>query len=370
MKQGSIANPELPTAVGSQEAAMSARALSVVAFLGLASACTWPTPIEQDAGTSPDAADAASADTGAADSGHDDGLDAGPDDGLDAGPAEEVDSGAASRRDAGRDAGVDAGHDTRSDAGSDGGPGRPKPGDVDSKGRVLTFADEFDGPQIDRNVWGNETGLVRNDELQCYTTDAKNQFIENGDLVIRGIHESACGGTYTSASLTTEGHQSFKYGLLEARIRVPSAKGSWPAFWLLPANKAKYGSNWWPAGGEVDILEVVSQTSKTVYGTAHYQQNSDHGSSGKSIDLSASVSADYHVFAIEWTSTQIDWFVDGVHYHSFDTTQDFDGFQPFQESFYAILNFAIGGSWPEAPDAAKYPDEMRVDWIRYWKPVN
>jgi beta-glucanase (GH16 family) len=277
---------------------------------------------------------------------------------------------AAAAGDAGHDAGAgdsDAGRDAGLDAGS-----RPHLGDVDAKNRALTWADEFDGPQIDRAVWGNEEGMVRNHERQCYTKDDKNQFIEGGELVIRGIPEGACGGTFTSASLTTEGHQSFQYGRLEARIRVPSAKGSWPAFWLLPADKAKYAglppyNSWWPAGGEIDVMEVVSQKPTTVYGTAHYLQSGAHGSSGASSLLSAPVSATYHVFAIEWTTTKIDWFVDDAKYHSFDTTPSFDGLHPFQDRFYLILNYAIGGDWPEVPDAAQYPDQMRVDWVRYWK---
>jgi beta-glucanase (GH16 family) len=253
---------------------------------------------------------------------------------------------------------------------ADTGPARPKLGDVDSQGRILTWADEFDGPDIDRTVWGNETGMVRNNERQCYTTDPKNQFIQGGALIVRGLPESACGGTFTSASLTTEGKQSFQYGRLEALIKVPAAKGSWPAFWLLPAHKEKYNP-WWPAGGEIDIMEVVSQTPKTVYGTAHFQRGGQHASDGGNLALADDLSAAYHVYAIEWTDTRIDWFIDQSKYHSFDTTGDFDGYHPFQDSFYVILNYAIGGAWPESagevPDPTQYPDQMAVDWVRYWK---
>ena len=267
----------------------------------------------------------------------------------------------------GEDAGLDA-----SAPAADTGPARPAIGDHDDAGRALVWAEEFDGPAIDRTRWGNELGLVRNNERQCYTADAKNQFIENGELVIRGLPESACGGTFTSASLTTEGFARFKYGRLEASILVPTAKGSWPAFWLLPANKATYGSSWWPAGGEIDVMEFVTQTPKVVYGTAHFLRGGTHGSSGSSTTLAASVGDEHHVFAIEWDATHIDWFVDTAKYHSFDTSGDvFDGFHPFQDEFYVILNYAIGGSWPEGggqvPDPVQYPDEMRVDWVRYWK---
>src|SRR4051812_18226804 len=69
----------------------------------------------------------------------------------------------------------------------------PRVGDTDAKGRKLVWADEFDGPNIDRAGWGNETGLIRNNELETYTADGKNQFIENGNLVIKGIYDGGTG---------------------------------------------------------------------------------------------------------------------------------------------------------------------------------
>jgi beta-glucanase (GH16 family) len=213
--------------------------------------------------------------------------------------------------------------------------------------------------------------MIRNQEEQYYTTDPKNQFVENGDLVIRGIRESFEGAEYTSASLTTEGSHDFLYGKLEGRIKVPGGKGCWPAFWMLPAHKDKYDGyppydSWWPAGGEIDIMEFVSQDPSTVYGTAHYLQNGGHASSGSNTVLSQPVSQDYHVFAIEWSPTQIAWFVDGVPFHTFESAGPFDGLTPFNDSMYVILNLAIGGTWPEDPDPAVYPQEMRVDWVRHW----
>jgi len=113
-------------------------------------------------------------------------------------------------------------------------------------------------------------------------------------------------------------------------------------------------------------MEFVSQDPNTVYGTIHFLRGDAHDSSGGQQVLAEPVAADYHVFAIEWTATQIDWFLDDVSYHSFDISEPIDGRTPFNDSFYVILNYAIGGSWPEDPDPAAYPQTMLVDWIRYW----
>ncbi len=317
-------------------------------------------------------ADGAAANAGAAG-----GLDAGGDGasgqtGQDAG----IDSGKGGSADgsvggAGGNAGA-SGTGGGASGGSAGSAGHPKLGDTDAQGRVLTFADEFDGPEIDRTTWGNEIGMIRNEEEQYYTDLAQNQFIEQGHLVLRALHESYQGGSYTSASLTTEGHHSFRYGRIEARMRVPGAKGCWPAFWLLPADKPKYDGkppygSWWPAGGEIDVMEFVSQTPKTVYGTAHFLRNNAHDSSGDSTDLAAAVADDFHVFAIDWTPTGLEWFVDDTSYHTFDTSQPIDGLSPFQDSFYFILNLAVGGTWPEDPEPSQYPQDLRIDWVRVWQ---
>jgi beta-glucanase (GH16 family) len=161
------------------------------------------------------------------------------------------------------------------------------------------------------------------------------------------------------------------YGRLEARAKVPGGKGSWPAIWLLPTLKDKYDglppyNSWWPGGGEVDIMEFVSQTPKTVYGTAHFLQNGEHAGEGKNTELSVAVAQDYHVFAIEWTATEIRWFVDDIEYHTFASAGPFDGLKPFNDPMYLILNLAIGGTWPEAPDPNVYPQYFRIDWVRYW----
>jgi beta-glucanase (GH16 family) len=212
---------------------------------------------------------------------------------------------------------------------------------------------------------------VRNNEEQYYTDRPENAFIEGGKLVIRAIPEAHRGGNYTSASLITEDNAYWVYGCIEARIKVPDAPGCWPAFWLLPQDKV-YGNtppydSWWPANGEVDIMESVSQTPDKVFGTAHFLHGDQHHYDVSWHALAEPLAGDYHVFGIQWSETSIEWYVDDIHYHSFDISQPIDGRRPFAETFYIILNLAVGGKWPEDPDPAQYPEEMLVDWVRVWQ---
>jgi beta-glucanase (GH16 family) len=114
------------------------------------------------------------------------------------------------------------------------------------------------------------------------------------------------------------------------------------------------------------VMEFVSQSPNTIYGTAHFAVGGAHQSSGGSTNLASPPADAFHVYAVEWTATKIDWFLDTTQYHTYDTTQAIDG-TPFQAPFYLLLNYAIGGAWPEAPVSSEYPCKMLVDWVRVWQ---
>ena len=50
-----------------------------------------------------------------------------------------------------------------------------------------------------------------------------------------------CG--YTSARLISRDRVSLRYGLIQARIRLPRARGIWPALWMLGQDIGRSG---WP----------------------------------------------------------------------------------------------------------------------------
>jgi len=136
---------------------------------------------------------------------------------------------------------------------------------VDCASAGVVWSDEFNGPAIDDNVWTYDVGNqgFGNGELQYHTARSENAHIENGNLVIEARRESYKGSSnaFTSARLKTHGRFAFKYGTLEARIKVPNlANGLWPAFWMLGDNFGQVG---WPACGEVDILEMGMKSAIT-----------------------------------------------------------------------------------------------------------
>ncbi len=241
------------------------------------------------------------------------------------------------------------------------------------------FSDEFTGragTSIDSSKWTEETGGTGwgNEELQYYTGDNANARLDGkGNLEIRAVPLPSSTDLmcwygkcrYTSARLNTKGKFDFTYGRFEARIKVPSGLGVWPAFWLLGSEIDKAG---WPSCGEIDIMEFIGKEPSTIYGTIHGQGYSGAESISRSIVLPdrAQVSDDFHVFAVEWSEKKISWFLDGKRYSTLSRTDLPKGAQwAFDKPHFLILNFAVGGKWPGSPDAATvFPQSMLVDYVR------
>lgn len=246
------------------------------------------------------------------------------------------------------------------------------PGDTLS----LVWSDEFDGAKLDPEVWffesgdGSQYGIPGwgNDELQWYLTD--NAELRAGRLVINARNETSNGKDYTSARISTIDRFAFRYGRIEARIRLPGGQGLWPALWLLPQDNA-YGT--WAASGEIDIMEAVNLGAaggNTVHGTIHYGGEwPDNVISGNEYEVATDATAEFHDYALEWDTTEMRWYVDGVLYAMQNTwwTPAADFPAPFDQPFYILLNIAVGGKFPGAPDAATtFPVSMEVEYVRVY----
>jgi beta-glucanase (GH16 family) len=246
------------------------------------------------------------------------------------------------------------------------------PGDTLS----LVWADEFDGASLDPAVWlfeegdGSQYGIPGwgNNELQYYVPD--NAQLEGGMLKIEARSEQIGAYQYTSARINTRDRFAFRYGRIEARMRLPGGQGIWPAFWLL-AQDSPYGN--WPASGEIDIMEAVNlggAGGNTVLGTIHYGTSfpDDYMFSGESYLVPSDATADFHTYAVEWDATEIRWYVDDVMYGMRNSWYSTDPFPaPFDQAFYIIFNVAVGGNLPGSPDAnTTLPVTMEVDWVRVY----
>jgi beta-glucanase (GH16 family) len=245
------------------------------------------------------------------------------------------------------------------------------------EGWELVWHDEFDGTAIDPKKWEHEVNAQGggNNELQYYTNRPENSFLENGSLVIQALKERYTGpeGTreYTSARLRTLRKGDWKYGRFDIKAKLPFGQGLWPAIWMMPS-ESKYGG--WAASGEIDIMELIGHESNKVYGTLHYGGAwPKNVQSGKSYTLPQGTFADdFHLFTIEWDTTQFRWYVDEIFYQSQTQwhTSSAPYPAPFDQYFHLILNVAAGGNWPGNPDNTTiFPQKMIVDYVRVFKKI-
>ncbi len=247
---------------------------------------------------------------------------------------------------------------------------------TDLNNMTLVWSEEFNHTQLDPETWyfesgnGSQYGLTDwgNNELEWYLED--NATIDNGILKITAKEESSNNKNYTSARLHTRDRVAVRYGRIETRMKLPAGQGMWPAFWLLPQSNA-YGT--WASSGEIDIMEAVNLGVNDEYithGTLHYGgewPNNVYSGSEKVVSIDNTL--DFHEYALEWDVSEMRWYVDDVLFATqsdwFTPAAPFPA--PFDETFYILLNLAVGGDWPGAPNASTiFPQALEVDYVRVY----
>ncbi|MBO5711271.1 MAG: glycoside hydrolase family 16 protein, partial [Acholeplasmatales bacterium] len=244
--------------------------------------------------------------------------------------------------------------------------------DEDSLEYKLVWSDEFDGTALDTKNWNYETGTGSggwgNNELQYYTNSTNNVFVTDGKLHIKAIKEKRGNSNYTSARITTKNKADYKYGRFEASIKLPSGRGIWPAFWMMPTNSA-YGG--WPNSGEIDIMEHVGYNPGLVHSTIHCElYNGMIGTQrGGNKNLGNTIYDDFHVYAVEWFPDKMTFYVDDIEVFEYKPANKTQKNWPYDQKFFMILNVAVGGNWGGAQGVndAIFPTEMVVDYVRVYQ---
>jgi beta-glucanase (GH16 family) len=263
---------------------------------------------------------------------------------------------------------------------------------VTQDGWVLEWNDEFNNDNLDLNVWDRQV-LIKpfNNELQSYTGEENTAFLSGGFLVIQAtkLDEKYRKGSFVSARVISNPGGStgidgspgktVKFGRIMARIKLPTGKGIWPAFWLLGDNiKETGGDTAWPRTGEIDIIESGYSGNldgywghATVGGAVHFDSSEsedklNHQSiNGKKI-IDKEYGSEFHVFELQWDSNTITWRVDGEEFFTLNIQKEI--FSELKSDFYIIFNVAVGGHLTDSPDnSTLFPQKMYVDWIRYYK---
>jgi beta-glucanase (GH16 family) len=243
----------------------------------------------------------------------------------------------------------------------------------------LAWAEEFNGPAgspADPRIWRPETGGHGwgNSELQYYTSETANAALDGaGSLAITvarpdphlaAAHYSGC--QYTSARLITKNLKSFRYGLIQAKIKLPAGRGIWPAFWMLGTDIDTAG---WPDCGEIDVMENFGTNPAVVHGTVHGPGYCGDGGITAFLDTGAPLAAGFHLYSVCWEPGMVRWYAGQTLYHTV-TPAGLNG-RPwvFDHDFYLLINVAVGGHLSQQPDRSTvFPQAMVIDYIRQYAP--
>ena len=231
----------------------------------------------------------------------------------------------------------------------------------------LVWSDEFDATTLNLDNWTYELGDGcpnlcgwGNNELQEYTDN--NHRLEEGMLIISA--EKISSNNYTSTRIVTKGKQEFQYGRIEARVKVPSGAGMWPAFWAL-GNDIE--TNSWPNCGEIDIIEYVGKNPGQIFTSVH-TASSFGNTVNTQITPIPNVEDDFHVYSIEWNKDFIEFFFDDSRVYRYAPQIQNNETWPFNKPFFFILNLAVGGNFggPVANNI-EFPREFIIDYVRVYQ---
>ena len=236
----------------------------------------------------------------------------------------------------------------------------------------LVWHDEFDQGAVLSDEWRHEVwpkGQVNN-ELQAYVNGAHNgrrvTQIQDGKLLITAFKDGD--GVY-SGRVDAGYETGWQYGYFEAKIKLPKGKGTWPAFWMMPANN-DYSTNPWPNCGEIDIMEEVGVVPNEVSSTIHCRRYNNGGSriehAARNIGTAES---EFHVYSMEWTSDHMTFYIDHKELLSYRNDGGGVDTWPFDKPFYLILNLAWGGDWGgmRGVDESALPATMAVEYVRVYQ---
>lgn len=249
----------------------------------------------------------------------------------------------------------------------------PEPEDPDDPdnpmppaGEVLYYEDFDQTSSIpDEKYWG--LCSADGSAWSKYMSESYDQaFVENGVLVLQS---EKVDGKYKAGGIEMMNKFSFKHARVEVNARFKTAQGAWPAIWLMPQKQPAVYQGW-PNGGEVDIMEQISNET-VVYQTVHSHYTYDLGIKDPPTTVTPSYKVgEFNTYAVDMTPDKLIFYVNGqvtleypnLHLEDEATMKQW----PFDGEFYLILNVALGGdgTWPGAIDDTQLPARMEVAWVR------
>ncbi|MGB0872336.1 MAG: glycoside hydrolase family 16 protein [Solirubrobacterales bacterium] len=229
----------------------------------------------------------------------------------------------------------------------------------------LIFHDEFNGSFLNTRKWSrlrgdrHKYGSPYNRSLESAAYSIRNVTQNRGSAVLTLKRRPAKGYRrfpYSSGMIQSGPKFAFRYGYVEARVKVPRCSGCWPAFWLM---KNPPDSSWPP---EIDVFEFFNTAKeKRPHFNFHWKQGNTRRQTGIKPfgEPRRSYVGSWHTYGMLWTPETIQVFVDNLPGPTYNVAARIPN-----KASYLILNLALQrGSRPRSGR------KMLVDFVRVWQPT-
>ncbi len=224
----------------------------------------------------------------------------------------------------------------------------------------LIFRDDFNGNTLDRSKWSDQRedwiigGNPYNDRENAWYLP-QNTSVSGGTLRQRISQQPVGKYPISTSSINSNNRFSFRYGYIEARVKIPACLGCWPVFWTLPQG------GYWPP--ELDIFEfmhVDGRIQPRPFFASHWSENGVNHSNLDYFTMPCGTATDYtrryHTYGFLWTPKKIQPYLDGV------PGPAFTGAAVPHVAMYLILSLSVAdGNVPVGTPS------MQTDYIRVWQ---
>jgi beta-glucanase (GH16 family) len=245
-----------------------------------------------------------------------------------------------------------------------------------TNGWELVWEQNFDSCGIKNDPVSFDTGIWTRiprgtPQWQKYMSSYDSCYaFEDGNLILRGIKNTTQKNDtapYLTGGWYTKGKKSFGFGRMEIRARLQSGQGAWPALWMMPATNVK-----WPLAGEIDIMERINYEQRVKPAVhSHYIDDLKNENPQSSKWYSINLENTYNVYAVEKYLDSLVFYVNNNKVFTYPRIKNLDPSlqqYPFSNyEFYLILSMQLGGNWAGNISDKDLPNEMRIDWIRFYE---
>jgi hypothetical protein len=174
----------------------------------------------------------------------------------------------------------------------------------------------------------------------------------------QGFGRTHLGGLLASARAGGSGFAA-QYGYFEARMFVPASTGTWPAFWLLPADNLVEPT---PVVAEIDAVELYGHDPRgACHSTHEYIDGKDGGVArcGRRFDKDDQA-VGWHTYGVSVQPDENVFFIDGHEVAS--APQVRGGGSPM----FFLADLALGGGWPVDLASTRNRADLYVDYVRVY----